>query len=112
MWFIFPQIVGLGMSETSQFYAIQSREEAFAYLGDPVLGAQLVECTQAVLAVENRTAAEIFGFPDDLKLKSCMTLFGCISKPFSIFEKVLEKYFHGEKDLKTLEILHNLEAVR
>ncbi len=107
MWFIYPQIRGLGQSPTSQQYAIQSQEEARQYLDHPVLGARLRECAQAILSVEGRTASEIFGFPDDLKLRSCMTLFASVAEPGSIFERVLEKYFHGERDARTLAILQN-----
>lgn len=107
MWFIYPQIRGLGQSPTSQQYAIQSQEEARQYLDHPVLGARLRECAQAILSIEKRTASEIFGFPDDLKLRSCMTLFASLKEPGSIFERVLEKYFHGERDARTLAILQN-----
>ncbi len=97
MWFIFPQIDGLGHSETARFYAIKNLEEARAYLRHPILGARLAECAEAVLAVEGRTAAEIFGYPDDLKLRSSMTLFASVSEPGSVFERVLAKYYHGER---------------
>jgi uncharacterized protein (DUF1810 family) len=105
MWYIFPQYDGLGFSSTSRHYAIKSREEAEAYLGDPVLGPRLGECVEALLAVTGRTAHEIFGSPDDIKLKSCMTLFAHISPEGSAFERVLDKYFDGHRDLKTLELL-------
>ncbi len=106
IWFIFPQIEGLGHSPTSQFYAIKSIEEARRYLKHPVLGARLVECAETVLAVEGRSVADIFGYPDDMKLKSSMTLFASVTEDTnSVFVRVLEKYFHGERDERTLQLL-------
>jgi uncharacterized protein (DUF1810 family) len=105
MWFIFPQIAGLGSSSTARRYAIQSRAEAEAYLAHPVLGPRLVECAEAALAVEGRTAFEVFGSPDDLKLRSSATLFAQVSPPGSVFERLLAKYFDGEPDEKTLRLL-------
>ena len=105
MWFVFPQYVGLGISPTSLRYAIKSVAEAEAYLKEPVLGPRLVECTQALLEVEGRSAHEIFGSPDDSKLKSSVTLFAHVSPPDSVFERVLDKYFRGERDGKTLRLL-------
>lgn len=105
MWYIFPQFAGLGSSSTSQFYAIKSVAEAQAYLSHPVLGPRLVECTQALLAVEDRSAAEIFGSPDDLKLRSCATLFATLCPAGSVFEQLLETYFQGRRDDKTLHLL-------
>ncbi len=105
MWFIFPQIEGLGHSPTSRYYAIKTLDEAHAYLDHPVLGARLVECAEILLGIEGRTAAKIFGFPDDMKLKSCMTLFACVAEANSVFVRVLEKYFEGKKDKKTLELV-------
>ncbi len=105
MWFIFPQIDGLAQSSTSKFYAVKSREEAIAYLNHPILGKRLNECAEAVLAVENRSASEIFGYPDDLKLKSSLTLFASVSDEQSVFALLLDKYFGGERDLRTLKIL-------
>lgn len=110
MWFIFPQVVGLGFSSTTQFYAIKSIEEARQYLNHPVLGPRLLECSEAVLAVEGRSVAEIFGHPDDMKLKSSMTLFAYVAGPDSTFVRVLEKYFNGEQDTRTLQILENLKG--
>jgi uncharacterized protein (DUF1810 family) len=109
MWFIFPQIVGLGSSSTAKHYAIQSRKQASEYLNHPVLGPRLRECAEAVFAVEGRTASEIFGYPDDLKLRSCMTLFAKVAEPASVFERVLEKYFSRANDVMTLEILARQE---
>jgi uncharacterized protein (DUF1810 family) len=108
MWYIFPQVDGLGFSAMSKRYAIKSLEEALQYLQHPLLGSRLVECAQALLEVEGRSAAEIFGYPDDLKLKSCMTLFMQVAQPGSVFEGVLEKYFHWKQDEQTLKILGKL----
>lgn len=105
MWYIFPQIDGLGHSPTSKYYAIKNIEEARQYLQHPVLGRRLLECAEAVLGVEGRSVSEIFGFPDDMKLKSSMTLFASVSAPDSVFERVLKKYFHGERDTRTLHLL-------
>jgi len=110
MWFIFPQIEGLGSSSTARLYAIKSQAEAREYLAHPFLGPRLQEAAQALLAVEGRSAYEILGSPDDLKLQSSMTLFSQVAGPGSgsIFERVLEKYFAGRSDAKTLEILRTL----
>ncbi|MBN1997017.1 DUF1810 domain-containing protein [candidate division KSB1 bacterium] len=110
MWYIFPQVDGLGFSATSEHYAIKSIEEASQYLQHPILGLRLKECTEAVLAVEERSASDIFGYPDILKLKSSMTLFAYVAgDPKSVFMRVLEKYFHGEQDTGTLDLLENLK---
>lgn len=109
MWFIFPQVDGLGRSATAQHYAIKSLAEARAYLKDPVLGARLLECAEELEALEGRTASAIFGYPDDLKLRSSLTLFASVSEdPHSVFVRVLEKYFEGEPDERTLELLEIL----
>jgi len=105
MWYVFPQFAGLGFSSTSQRYAIRSRAEAEAYLRHPVLGPRLVEICEAALGIEGRSAFEVFGSPDDLKLKSCATLFAAASPPGSVFERVLEKYFRGARDEQTLRLL-------
>jgi uncharacterized protein (DUF1810 family) len=105
MWYIFPQLDGLGFSEMARRYAIRSLDEARAYLGHPVLGPRLVECAEAVLAVQGRSAREIFGTPDDLKLRSCATLFAEVSPEGSVFQRVLELYFGGEADGRTLALL-------
>jgi uncharacterized protein (DUF1810 family) len=105
MWFVFPQFAGLGFSSTAQFYAIQSAAEARAYLAHPILGPRLTECMEAALAVEGRTAHDIFGSPDDLKLRSSATLFAAVSPPDSVFERVLAKYYDGRPDAKTIELL-------
>lgn len=108
MWYIFPQIDGLGHSPTAKFYAIKSAEEARQYLEHPVLGPRLLACAEAVLSVEGRSASEIFGFPDDMKLKSSMTLFASVAEPGVVFVRVLDKYFHGEHDVRTLDLLDKL----
>jgi uncharacterized protein (DUF1810 family) len=105
MWYIFPQVDGLGYSATSKHYAIKSTEEARAYLNHPVLGSRLLECAEAVLAIKGRSASDIFGYPDDLKLQSSMTLFASVAGPDSIFVRVLDKYFLGERDMRTLQLL-------
>ncbi len=109
MWYIFPQIDGLGHSTTTKHYAIKSIEEARQYLNHPVLGTRLLECAEAVLAVEGRSVSEIFGYPDDLKLKSSMTLFETVADKRSVFVRVLDKYFHGERDVRTLHLLERLK---
>ena len=105
MWYVFPQIAGLGSSATSRRYAIANAEEAKAYLEHPVLGPRLVECMDAVLAVDGRSAYEIFGSPDDLKLHSCATLFARVAPPGSVFSRLLAKYFGGREDEGTLRVL-------
>lgn len=104
MWFIFPQIAGLGFSSTSQHYAITSLEEARAYLQHPILGKRLIECSTALLILK-RSASDIFGYPDDLKLKSSMTLFERVAGTDAVFTQVLQQFFHGERDKKTLQLL-------
>jgi uncharacterized protein (DUF1810 family) len=105
MWYIFPQYEGLGSSAMSRRYAIRSLAEAEAYLMHPVLGPRLVECAEAVVSVEGRSAFEIFGSPDDMKLRSCATLFATVSPPGSVFERLLDKYFRGGRDAETLRLL-------
>jgi uncharacterized protein (DUF1810 family) len=105
MWFVFPQIDGLGFSAMARRYAIQSLEEAQAFAGHPVLGMWLRECTSLVRAVEGRTAYEIFGTPDDLKFHSCMTLFAQAAPDEQLFRRALEKFFDDAEDCATLEKL-------
>lgn len=105
MWFIFPQVHGLGLSPISIEYAISSRNEAHAYLQHPLLGPRLKECTQLVLQVEGRSALEIFGEPDDIKFRSSMTLFAQVSSNDDIFQRALDKYFDGAPDQLTLQRL-------
>ena len=102
IWFIFPQIAGLGRSEMAQRYAITSIEEAHAYFEHPVLGRRLIECVQLLLDVNGRTAGEILGDLDAMKFRSCLTLFFAASGGNTIFEAALEKFFDGIPDLQTL----------
>jgi uncharacterized protein (DUF1810 family) len=105
MWYVFPQLDGLGSSPTTRWYSIKSLAEARAYLADPVLGPRLHECAEAALRVEGRSAREIFGFPDEMNLRSCATLFAHVSPPESAFHRLLDKYFDGKPDAKTLELI-------
>ena len=105
IWFVFPQMEGLGSSKMSRRFAISSREEAKAYLDHPVLGPRLLECTGIVNAVEGRSANDIFGSPDDLKFRSSMTLFDAVADDPTPFRMALEKYYGNEPDQKTLELL-------
>jgi uncharacterized protein (DUF1810 family) len=105
MWYIFPQIAGLGYSETSKFYAIKGMAEAEAYLKHPVLGKRLVEISKALMELEDNDAGNIFGSPDDMKLKSSMTLFGALPDTDPVFAQVLAKFFNGISDGVTLQLL-------
>lgn len=105
MWFVFPQVQGLGASTISRRFGISGLGEARAYLSHPTLGPRLVEIAEAVLDVGATSAHDIFGSPDDMKLKSCATLFATISPPGSVFERVLSQYFDGERDQRTLQLL-------
>ena len=107
MWFVFPQIAGLGSSPTARTYAIGSLEEARAYLAHPVLGKRLVECVEAVNAVSGRSAGDIFGYPDELKFRSCLTLFllAAAADAKAPFQLALDKYFAGQADAITLQKL-------
>ncbi|MCA8830425.1 DUF1810 domain-containing protein [Hymenobacter pini] len=105
MWYIFPQVQGLGYSETARFYAIQSQQEAQAYLQHPVLGPRLQEISAALLTLESNDATRIMGSPDDVKLKSSMTLFAALENTNPVFQRVLDKFFDSEQDTKTLQIL-------
>lgn len=104
MWFVFPQIDGLGFSAMSQRYAIGSLDEARAYLDHPVLGPRLHECCTALLELRGRSARQVFGSPDDLKLQSSATLFELVAEPGSVFSRVLEAYYSGRRDPRTLEL--------
>src|SRR5262245_20880201 len=104
MWFVFPQFDGLGSSSTAKRYAVKSLDEARAYLAHPVLGPRLVECAEAALGVEGRTAEEVFGSIDAMKLRSSATLFTLVSPPGSAFHRLLDKYFRGESDEKTVHL--------
>jgi uncharacterized protein (DUF1810 family) len=105
MWYIFPQIAGLGMSYTAQLYSIKDIDEARSYISHPVLGPRLVEISEALLKTESSDATAVMGYPDDLKLRSCMTLFAQVSDN-PVFNAVLEKFYGGKADARTLSILH------
>ena len=105
MWYIFPQIKGLGLSQTSKYYAINDIEEAKNYLSHPILGSRLIEISNKLLKLNTDNALSIFGSPDDLKLKSSMTLFSLVEKTNPVFQLVLDKYFKGEKDSQTMQII-------
>ena len=105
MWFIFPQLLGLGHSAMAETFGIASRQEAAAYLDHPVLGPRLRECTRLVNRVEHRSISQILGYPDDLKFRSSMTLFASVASDAQVFDDALEKYFGGEPDPLTLERL-------
>ena len=104
MWYIFPQLKELGYSSTAKYYGL-TKDEAKAYINDEILKSRLIEISQALLELTSKNATEIFGYPDDLKLKSCMTLFSEIAPEIEVFDKVLEKFFSGKKDDKTLKLL-------
>lgn len=105
MWYIFPQVAGLGHSEMTKRFAIKDLREATAYLGHPVLGPRLTEISQALLKLPGGNAARVMGSPDDLKLRSSMTLFSLVPGADPVFRSVLEKYFDGEMDAATLQLL-------
>jgi uncharacterized protein (DUF1810 family) len=105
MWFVFPQVAGLGSSAMSERYAIRGAAEARAYLADPLLGKRLLECADVLLAVTGRTAREILGSPDDMKLRSSATVFAAVSPSGSVFHRILEKYYGGVEDASTLRFL-------
>ena len=105
IWYIFPQLDGLAFSSTSKYYAIRNLDEARAYLAHPLLGPRLLTCAEALLNLQNRSAAEVFGFPDDLKVRSCATLFACVAPPPSVFDRIIDKYYDRERDSKTLALL-------
>jgi len=105
MWYVFPQLAGLGRTTTAAFYGIRGADEARAYLRHPVLGPRLAACAEAALAVPDRSAREVFGTPDDLKLRSSATLFAAVSEPGSVFHRLLDRFFDGAPDPRTLELL-------
>ena len=105
MWFIFPQIQGLGMSETSKYYSIKDMYEATEFLQHPLLGTRLITIAAAVEQLKGTTANRIFGSPDDLKFQSSMTLFAALPGAHPVFESVLYKFFEGQKDIKTVRII-------
>lgn len=105
MWYIFPQMKGLGHSSMSEYYGIRDLDEARVYLADPVLGKHLIEICEALLSLDTDDAAEVMGQPDDRKLKSSMTLFDAATESLDVFQMVLDKYYHGKKDCRTLKML-------
>jgi uncharacterized protein (DUF1810 family) len=107
MWYIFPQIQGLGFSSTSKYYALQDAREAEAYLQHPLLGSRLIQLCEELLRLPENNANRIFGSPDDLKLKSCLTLFSSVPQSRPIFQAVLDKFFKGQPDTQTLRILNS-----
>jgi len=108
MWFIFPQLRGLGHSATAQRYALSGLEEAQAYRQHPLLGARLIECTSLVNGLKDLSAHDVFGSPDDLKFRSCMTLFARVPQAGAVFEQALSRYFDGVPDPRTLQLLAGL----
>ena len=112
MWYIFPQLAGLGFSIMSQRFAIGSKAEAAAYLDHPLLGVRLTECTEAMLSHRNLSAHAVLGSPDDMKFKSSMTLFELVSEKGSPFERALQQFYQGERDEKTIALLGNPAALR
>jgi|ERR1051326_6363906 uncharacterized protein (DUF1810 family) len=106
IWYIFPQVAGLGHSSMAQKYAVQSREEAVAYLNHSILGTRLKQCCEALLKHSGKKVEDIMGFPDDLKLRSSMTLFAMVSAEDSIFHKVLNAFYSGRMDEKTVAFLN------
>jgi uncharacterized protein (DUF1810 family) len=110
MWFIFPQITGLGQTTQSRTYAIKTLDEARAYVQHLVLGQRLQECTELVIAVGRKSAHAIFGHPDDLKFRSSMTLFLRAAPEIDLFQRAIDKYYDGEQDARTLEILERQQA--
>lgn len=105
IWYIFPQMKGLGRSSMSDYYGIQDLEEAKAYLADPILGKHLIEICGALLSLDSNDATEVLGQPDDRKLKSSMTLFDAATESLDVFQRILDKYYHGKKDYRTLKML-------
>lgn len=106
MWYIFPQLMGLGYTSTSVTYAIKNLDEATTYLNHEVLGKRLIEISNALLELETHDAHKIFGSPDDIKLRSSMTLFAEVKNADEVFQKVLDKFFNGRKDDRTLQLLN------
>ena len=108
MWYIFPQIKGLGSSETAQYYGIKNLNEATAYLKHPILGKHLIKIAQELYNLKGKTVTQILGTPDDMKLRSCMTLFANVKNANPLFNNVLEKYFNGVPDELTLHLLNSI----
>jgi uncharacterized protein (DUF1810 family) len=109
MWYIFPQVQGLGFSETSRYYAIKDLNEAEDFLQHPLLGKRLIEISNELLKLPSNDATNIFGSPDDIKLRSCMTLFASLPNTDPVFQSVLDKFFNGNKDDKTMRLIGQLQ---
>ena len=108
MWFIFPQVEGLGKTETAKYYAIKSLDEAKAYVTHPLLGKRVQECTELVINIDGKSATDIFGYPDNLKFKSSMTLFLVAAPPhIDLFQRAINKYYDGQQDRVTIQILND-----
>ena len=105
IWYIFPQIAGLGFSSTAQYYAIKDRQEAVDYINDEILRNRLIEISEALLSLDSDDAEDVMGYPDDLKLRSSMTLFNAVAPKIGAFQKVLDKFYDGEADQRTLDLL-------
>lgn len=105
IWYIFPQLKELGYSSTAKYYGIEGREEAESYIKDDVLKARLIEISEVLLSLDSSNPSEVMGYPDDLKLKSCMTLFSIVAPEIDVFGKVLDKFYSGRKDEKAIELL-------
>lgn len=105
IWYIFPQLKELGYSSTAKYYGIEDRGEAEAYIKDEVLRERLIEISETILSLDSSNPSEVMGYPDDLKLKSCMTLFSIVAPEIDVFDKVLDKFYSGKKDEKTVELL-------
>lgn len=110
IWFIFPQIEGLGHSSTAKYYSIKTIEEAKKYITHPILGKRLLECSNIILNINGKSADDIFGYPDNLKLRSSMTLFNFVAPEHKVFAGVLQKYFAGEPDEQTISILQKMKS--
>lgn len=109
MWFVFPQLKGLGYSHDANYYGISGRQEALSYLKHPPIGSRLINCTKVVNALVNKTVFDVFPHPDELKFFSCMTLFAEVSSPESEFQRALDLYFSGKKDESTIRLLSQSE---
>lgn len=111
IWYVFPQMKGLGFSFASEYYGIDGLDEAKAYMQNPILRKRLLEISEVLLDLPSSNARDVMGYPDDLKLRSSMTLFAEASPEYSIFQKVLDKFFGGDKDIKTLELLKQCRII-
>lgn len=112
MWYIFPQIAGLGFSPTAEYYAIKNIEEAKAYMQHPILQAHMIELCSILLEINTNDAHKVFGYPDNLKLHSSMTLFAIACPGYDVFQLILNKYFEGNKDKNTIDIIDEMKNVR